>query len=503
MRWGAQVLHVMRKDLREDGWLLGGYAALVVTVTVQSLILLGTTNGPLQLLPYLVTLFGMIVTAAVVQTDSPTRPDAFWASRPFYASAMLAAKVTLAVIIAIALPLAGQLVVGSATDATLSVLAWYLYGSARSYSLWIIIAMVLAALTSDLKSFVIAVFGLALAVLVVILLQPSGLARIPPAMRPVMGVLSGLAGVALVAALYRTHGHGRRAWIAGATVCAGALIATAAPAGSVPAISEVARDVPRATLRITSTANETTGREILLMATLDSVPRGQHLTFVSSRMLVHLRNGHTLRFPMRGYHTGFGTRTLPLRQGLGELGASSGPTFIPVAAQLSGAQERAMAAGVARIVVEGRVGVLEPHIAGTLPLVEGATLARDGMRLRVEKWSHADGEATLRLVVASISSPVPPIDESGAMPPSTSFALLNERRGEILELQPRGVMGTEAMQVLPTRGFTYTTSELVLAPRGAKDLPTTDAWLHDAKLVVIQRKPLGSYAVSAEMVVPN
>ncbi|MEO8564735.1 MAG: hypothetical protein ABI601_21870 [bacterium] len=104
MTWLGQVRHVMRKDLIEDRQLLLGYAAFVAVVGVSSATTrLGTSNGPLQMLPYLVVLSGMIAVASLVQTDSPTQADAFWASRPFHSSAMFAAKIASALLIVLLL----------------------------------------------------------------------------------------------------------------------------------------------------------------------------------------------------------------------------------------------------------------------------------------------------------------------------------------------------------------------------------------------------------------
>ena len=109
MTWIGEVAHVAWKDVRQQRWLLVAYVALVALATIRAALYLtiGNASSVFSATMPLVVLLGCIVGAVVVQGDPPTRADAFWLSRPFRASAMLAAKL-LVVAIAIALPLLGE-----------------------------------------------------------------------------------------------------------------------------------------------------------------------------------------------------------------------------------------------------------------------------------------------------------------------------------------------------------------------------------------------------------
>src|SRR5690349_6052696 len=112
MTWIREVAHVAWKDVRQQQWLVIAYLGLVAVATWRALLLGSVTpmNNGWEVLPILVVIFGAILAASFIQTDSPTQSDAFWASHPFRSSAVLGAKLLLVFTIVIGLPLVGQVV---------------------------------------------------------------------------------------------------------------------------------------------------------------------------------------------------------------------------------------------------------------------------------------------------------------------------------------------------------------------------------------------------------
>ncbi len=72
---------MMLAILRENQWPIGVYTTLIVLAVAS--VFRTVQNGPIVAIGMpLVVLFGMITVAAIVQSDSPIRADAFWAPRP-------------------------------------------------------------------------------------------------------------------------------------------------------------------------------------------------------------------------------------------------------------------------------------------------------------------------------------------------------------------------------------------------------------------------------------
>ena len=92
MSWLTQVWHVVKKDVRQFRWLLVVQVlatAMAVTAVVGPSSHMGGSGFP-RVFPtsldwYLVLVgLAVLISAVVVQADSPSRSDAFWASRPLH-----------------------------------------------------------------------------------------------------------------------------------------------------------------------------------------------------------------------------------------------------------------------------------------------------------------------------------------------------------------------------------------------------------------------------------
>lgn len=163
----AQVLHVVRKDLRQYAWLAGLMVAAVAYDTYSAVAgfdagsaLLGP-RFPVPFLPSgLSLLVGILVAAFTVQSDSPARDDAFWGTRPLAPGAVFAAKLLLVGALAVLLPLLGQAVALTAHGAPFASLPSHLGESLLRQGAVVTGAALLAGLTPDLRTFFVA-FGAA------------------------------------------------------------------------------------------------------------------------------------------------------------------------------------------------------------------------------------------------------------------------------------------------------------------------------------------------------
>ncbi|MGD8321777.1 MAG: hypothetical protein PVJ02_15120, partial [Gemmatimonadota bacterium] len=119
MMWSAQVAHVMKKDLRQHRWMIGLALVAVGIVTTQAagrpvlppvagtgvVGLIASLAGGIPVL----TLASWLLVAFLIQSDPTARTDAFWVTRPLAPSAVMAAKLAVAALVLVVLPLFGQL----------------------------------------------------------------------------------------------------------------------------------------------------------------------------------------------------------------------------------------------------------------------------------------------------------------------------------------------------------------------------------------------------------
>ena len=111
----AQMLHVARKDLRESRWPFIVYVALVALAAAR-VTDWWSASRVLEMAMFLVVIAGVVLVATLIQSDSPIRADAFWATRPLSPTAVLLAKILLVVVIVVALPVAAQAFAVSSFD---------------------------------------------------------------------------------------------------------------------------------------------------------------------------------------------------------------------------------------------------------------------------------------------------------------------------------------------------------------------------------------------------
>src|SRR5689334_1005508 len=111
MNWTREVAHVAWKDLRQHRSTLAVFVILVAVATMRAMLLAGSghESSLFSITAIVLLLFACVVSAVLVQGDSPGRTDAFWRSRPFRPSAILGAKLLVIVTLIVGIPLLGEI----------------------------------------------------------------------------------------------------------------------------------------------------------------------------------------------------------------------------------------------------------------------------------------------------------------------------------------------------------------------------------------------------------
>ncbi len=514
----GQALHVMAKDLRESRVVLGVYLAITGLVTLAAVkpgwMNAGTgSSAGVLLLP----VFGMIVVASFVQGDSPIRPDAFWASRPLNPSAVLAAKVMLTIAIVLAIPVIGQLAALLVRRAGSGVLADAVATSAWTYTKWLAIAFVAAAMTKDLKSFLLTVGTIPLILLALIawtITRSHGTA---------VGFLIGsrtdyyaswsliLAGAAACAALllylYRTHDARPRTWAAGLTAVF-LLVQTPATRPPRAEVTAVEQNIVRTTFTVDMSPFTGRGQNGLadhsIQLTPDSLPRLQRLALVSGIAILRGRSGETTQqvLDRTRFATFFPEHALTDVTWLNER-----PSVKSIGLALKETDSvRSMIGngGIADVQVDGRMLVRVPGPSDTLELREGSSIARNGSIVSISRWHFLNGEAELVLTQSSVPANYDPFESNGGQ---AEFALVNDRRHEAVVLNHRSGGNAGGWLVLPgvqtSSGEQTYQNDTPFSRTGIQGESISDDWFREAHLVISHWVSVGSYPIHAENANPR
>jgi hypothetical protein len=150
MTWTQQLLHVLRRDLRHFRWYVAAYAITVVLLVARVYRAEPTVvSFNVSLLLLLIGL-GMFLVAVAVQADPPTADDAMWRATPLAPSAVLAAKLALAVLLLV-IGLAGQFAALQAFAVGPTDMTAYLLQSIVPMCWWLMGSMMIAAHTRDAR----------------------------------------------------------------------------------------------------------------------------------------------------------------------------------------------------------------------------------------------------------------------------------------------------------------------------------------------------------------
>jgi hypothetical protein len=526
----AQALHVARKDVRYTRWALIVYSALVLVALVHALALplaagpnalapngVGRSN-PLSMTMLVLVLLGIILAATAVQADSPVQSNAFWASRPFGAGAMVGAKLLYCGVVLVGMPLIAEAIGMLRYNVIPGALAATLIQSVLIYGLVLLCTAVVAALTTDLRGFIVGALVLVVGFFIIgAILSDSGSRAFANPSKLVSVAIAVGAGVALLMALYRRRGVGWIAWVGAVIVVGAAFVAFDAIDG--PSATQVPASLRSATIsldvvdqvRFTAPNNPVEGKaRMVVRFNMASIPQTARLAIQIDSAQLHLRNGSVIRAgSFYGYISaddGFGA----LPAGIRPFGSSNEPLGVSTSLTFNADSAKVTAVGIASVDVWSRVEVAEAVPLATTRVGSPIAAAVGGTRIRVFDNFDTDANA-ITVFTATVGDPRRP---SGAR--DIGMSVINESSREGIVLTSSNYSNSNDWMVLP--GAPINTSFVRLntnrpeaeGPTIIQSVPGVGpiaeriagqrrgqfpdpAWYRNARITVVRWIPRGSY----------
>jgi hypothetical protein len=508
MRWHLQVLHVARKDLRLTGWLILAYAVVVGGATAAA-VDRGRLSPASPLWVTGLVVLGMLLCALLVQADSPATGNAFWVSRPLSPLAVFSAKVLVAVLLLLGIPLGGQFLGLVAHDVAARDLPGLLAESALSYGQWLGLAAVLAALTRDLRTFVVALvlfvlgwFGAMLAVL-----QHLARATTPGTSPPLLVTTAVLVVALLVLAHQYVTRDVRRGVVLAAILAVVSLLLPLA-VSPLPAATNAAGDLRSMAIRIDGVRLQrmVVGRvQARLQLSLAEFSRSYRYRLASSSATLHRPDGLTEEIAIDQPYFPLHTPDLPSTRGFRWLDGHDPAQGhrSEVGVDLAPSQQEALSKGNSRVTLQGRIEAYEPRVVAVLPLLEGAAATRDGYSARIVGVTRKPDGPSVEVRESSIASARTAEQRAGSDAfgwNSDSYALVNPGRGEAVALDSRASSASEFALVLPAPRGELKTMQLVpiLNTRETALREIDEQWLRGAHLLIVSWAPVASHPVTIE-----
>lgn len=521
MSWLGQALHVARKDLHRLRWLLLGYAVMIVWATAGALGVIPLRIW-LEVPPlFFVVMAGLLATALLIQSDPAWRSDAFWASRPLEPMAVFAGKMFVLFGFILGLPLVAQAVGLASLELGAATLRVLLGQTVLSSLFWLGLAAVVAVLTPDLRTFVVAfvvafVGGGTVMTLVVARLQfvggPDGASTAVMTSVGGAGPPSWLLPVAVVAmlglagAVYWSRSRRLGAGLAGLLLVF-VLVATSAfpampgldRADSLP--PELRREVEfRAEL-----APPPAMRLHLYTTVAGAAGDSLEYSVVWPSLYVQVAGGEPQ--PLRINH--WTLTQVPAQQPLGatvRLAREEAADAGGAAVQLT-AREYELLAGGAALLIEAQVHARAPRAIGRMRLVEGAAATAGGFRSRIAHLTRSEDEITAQIETVGVRHGSDPLQ--GATGKDLSGYLLDANRSVALNLITGSTASSSVGMVLPggsgTRNQVWLRTSHGMAGQISTAMPQAEqdraafAVADWAELVLVRWQPVGGYRVSARI----
>ena len=502
----AQIRHVARKDVRHNRWLLLLYVVAVVLATLNAFTLHGSTSGPIAIDVLLIVIFGMAIAAMFVQSDSPSRSNVFWATRPLDSMAVMITKLALVTILIVGVAVVGEIVGLSAYSLPARTIAGLVMRSIGEYAAWLLPAVIIAAFTADFRSFAMAllvgIFAFFLAAQ--LLTDRTGGMHIP-----VVIAFLGI-GVALATLAYCYRRRDPRQPLLLRAVAAlglfGALtlvISSPGPATATPSVAAV-----NAPLELTDSGATVQGGYLVLHLYGKHPDEKRSIRFLCDTTIVHLRDGSTVSLVPRFGPVNLHNAAIPVADSIRYRIEARGAEFSGVAYQLDDTERSALAGGMTSIEVAGRINEYSPSLSASLPLRVGTTVTENGTRFGIAGVGYTTDSLTVNLVRSSV---LPPQSFSaagntaasffGGGPESPNFVLVNTARHETIPLQNHSTSSSSSWVVLPGAPLQQSSLQLIpmTNPRSHETIKPDANWVRDARLVLIDWKSVASYRVHAEL----
>lgn len=484
MPWTGQVIHVMRKDVRQLRSFLLLYVAAVAAAMVHILRSREGWSIFAETVVLLVFVLGMLVVAALIQADSPTRKDAFWAMRPMSPSAVFAAKIATTAIVVIGLGLAAQAIVLLVLAVPMRIGVPLLANSLRIYSLWLVVAMMIATPTRDLRTFIIVLTALLFALMVGLLAWITATVDFQTAAARVLFATVGLVGgLAFVLHFYRVRDAKRETLVLGlAPVLAIWLhLVSMTPSDTPTGVSSI---TPAVTIGFALQVRPgPTSTMLDTRFTLTGAKPGEAYVLQDASFLVYAA-GAVTRIP------------IPQRLTL----ASNGVTGLTSGTNVH------LPAVMDSVELTGRWSHEVEDVVHILPMRLDASTTQDGRRLSLSSMSSLGADFQFAVRTRFVEDGFNPGTGTGTGDRFAAIVLLvNEEHHESLPVNIVNSVSTSKVVILPGIMLREITDHykvgLVRSPNRGHELDA--AWLRGAHLEISRLIPKGAFPARSTYVVPK
>jgi hypothetical protein len=423
---------------------------------------------------------------------------------------MLAAKLVLVALVLLLLPLLGQWLGLLAFSVPRDEQSKILLASAGTYGFVLLLAIFLAAITPELRSFLLAVVAFLIAALAmsIALSGDAGSGWDQTGMRTVAGAIGLIGVIALLVLLYLRRGL-RRVRILGVAALVLLLAGTVSSSGPGPS-RVAARDTirfvagsPAISVEVRDTARLRREGRFQFHITLTGASGNARYRLDHARAQFFLHNGTTTSMPLWVFGPTVlrtGKLVLPGVSTLhDDMERFSGPSADRDQMVLDDVR-RSASVGIDSVRVTGDLTLVQPRVFGTLPLREGASVVRGGQSTRITALNRDRPDEALRLstkVVGEVSSwQDGSNDEVGS-----KLYLVNEQRHEGIALQRTNSRSNLGLLVLPGAVVHESTLNYRLPNEVDPSMPPIDdAWWQHATLLLIDWEDGPSVPVSASSV---
>jgi hypothetical protein len=501
----------VRKDVQQFRWLLAAFAALLLAATVGAASRERLLDGNLQWAAGLLLILGPIIAASLVQADSPTRADAFWASHPFRRWSMLGAKVTLVLVLLLVTPLVGQLLGLIAFEVPASELPMIMLASSVWYGLALLVALFIGALTRELRGFILGLIAFFVAIVAISILAEELRWSWNPVLRVVLQTLA-LGGIVALFVILYVRRDTRSARAAGVASLALLLIASVNPIGqaapnSTPAGLLRPKTMAGVALELRDTSQITrTGQAQFRLRLVHGVD-GLHYRLDDMHARFFLRGGATLDVPARQLiaHTitpvlATGSLTLPEVPTIRATEESFVSSATDLTVDLDSDQRTTLAQGVDSAELIANVVVFEPRVLTVLPLRAGAHSLDNGYDVRIEQVALGSSSDLVEVAVRTVAGAA---GEYAWLDNTNGFfaILVDSNKTEAIGLARSRASANPGLLVLPGAGLRQG-SVMFRKPhvmRGQAPVQT-DAFRQGASLLLVQWQPAAQYRARATSV---
>ncbi len=516
MNWSAQLRHIAAKDVRHIWFPLAVYVSLAAASVFG--VVTGSAFGPYQLtpstevlgmrdtfvqwIPLVMVMLGLVAAASLVQADSPTRPNAFWASRPLAPTAVLGAKFFLMAILAVGLPIPAGIVALRVLHADPGIIAAAIARACLSYVELTLAVMIIGALTDDWRAFV-ATFVVVMVVTIVALAIHEAFFHTQRITPLVLTLVSVPAAIVFLAIVYRTRDRRRLAWFAGVIATMGLVSASFASPfdrrGMLPAIDNTATIQVKPADRDQYMPSAGPAISLRIVGLSDS----SRLFFEADRLVVQLTDGKTITSFRNGLPRIERDVLPPLGPDIHWLGDAPREPTSQFSVESREMTRESFSGAVMSLSVSGIMRVLRTRIVGSLPLQDGAVLVHDGWRFRIYGFSHEPTAADVWLQLSAGPERPAGYANTAIFTEGLEFILVNDARKEAMLVRNTGGSSGSGFLVLPWIPLSTTFSHLstTRAP-GSNGLPQDDGWYAGARLVVVEWKAVGQYRTGAQWSAP-